>query len=72
MFVLTILLTPVLLLGLSSKSFPEKGKKCLYEDARKLIINQVLGKAVTLAKARKKQSKQRELNKIPKKENNSM
>lgn len=54
MFVLTILLTLLLLLALSSESFPEKGKKCLYKEARKRIINQVLGKAVALAKARKK------------------
>lgn len=72
MFVLVIPLTLVVLLGLSSENFPEKGRNCLCEEARKLVINQVLGERVAMAKAKKKKKgEQRKLNNC-KKDNNGM
>lgn len=60
MFVLVIPLTLVVLLGLSSENFPEKGRNCLCEEARKLVINQVLGERVAMAKAKKKKKVSKE------------
>lgn len=73
MFVLVIPLTLVVLLGLSSENFPEKGRNCLCEEARKLVINQVLGERVAMAKAKKKKKRwAKKIEQNCKKDNNGM